>query len=259
MDSRIHIAACAAFAFGLGTAHAAPKLPRISSIAATLAPDGTYSATITGTHFGAAPSDVPCTSCYPAEMQVVDLNSQPNPQAINVTGWSDTSITITEVAVAAGDAVRVAVYNVAAGNTAAFGGRIGKLKGAPKISSITTSGSGQGLVVTINGSGFGPPPSVVGSNTDSPFLVLTDFNAQAPGTNGFPWNAGFCGANDCDGVTANYTSWSDTQVVINGFGSSYGNTWQVNKLDSFCVGIWPSTSTSNGTTGGTTKCIRLPQ
>jgi len=31
----------------------------------------------------------------------------------------------------------------------------------------------------------------------------------------------------------------------------------VNKYDSLCVGVWPSTSTSNGTTGGTTKCTRV--
>jgi hypothetical protein len=113
--------------------------------------------------------------------------------------------------------------------------------------------------LTITGSGFGDAPDVIGQNTNSPFFVFTDYDAEAPGTNGFPWNAGFCGANDCDGVTIGYVSWTDTQIVVSGFGSEYGGNYQVNPHDAFCVGIWPSSSTSNGTTGGSIKCRKLPE
>jgi len=253
-----HILLAASFAALSAGAQAATKLPHISGVAVTAATDGSYTAVLHGTNFGAAPADVPCNSCMPAELQVVNMNTQPYPQTINVTSWSSSAITITGVAASSGDPIRVAVYNATAGNTAAIGGRIGKARGVAKISAITTSGSGQNLVITITGSGFGPAPAGIGTNADSPFLVVTDFNAQAPYSNGFPWNAGYCGGSDCDGVTVNYASWSNTQIVINGFGSSYGNTWQVNPLDSLCVGVWPSSSTSNGTTGATVKCIRLP-
>jgi hypothetical protein len=260
MVARISKFAGAAFAavctLGPQAAHAGATLPKISHIAVTPNFDGTFSATISGTNFGVAPGDVPCTACTPAELRVVDLSSQPTQQVVNVTSWSDTLITITEVSVASGDAVRVQMYNGALNATAAMGGHVGKLAGTAVISSISTSGTGQNLVITINGSGFGPAPSVVGTNGVSPYFLFTDFNVAAPYADGYTWNAGYCGANDCDGVTVNYASWSDSQIVINGFGGAYGYPNQVAKHDSICVGIWPSTSTSNGTTGGTTKCTR---
>jgi hypothetical protein len=261
MVARISVFAASAFAAVCALAphavHAAPVLPRITRIAITPDLDGTFSATISGTNFGAAPGDVPCTSCTPAELRVVDLSNQPTQQVLNVTSWSDTSIIIAEVPVALGDAARVEIYNGALNATAAIGGHVGKVAGPAVISGIGTSGSGQNLVITINGSGFGSAPSVVGTDGVSPYLLVTDFNVHAPDTNGYTWNAGFCGANDCDGVTLNYASWTDTQIVIDGFGGSYGYPNQVNKFDSLCLGVWSSTSTSNGTTGGTTKCTRV--
>jgi len=226
MVARITVFAGAALgalaALGASVADAAPALPKITHISVTPDIDGTYSATITGVNFGVAPSDVPCNSCTPAELRVVDLSSQPTQQVLDVTGWTDTSITITEVPVASGDAVRVQMYNQALNATAAMGGHVGKLASSAVISGISTSGSGQNLVITINGRGFGPAPSVVGTDGVSPYLLLTSFNVHAPFTAGYTWNAGFCGANDCDGVTVNYASWSDTQIVIDGFGGQYG-------------------------------------
>ena len=260
MVARISILAGAAFAavsaLGPQAAHAAGTLPKITHIAVTPDLDGTFSATITGTNFGAAPSDVPCSSCTPAELRVVDLSSQPTQQVVNVASWSDTSITVTEVPVAHGDAVRVELYNAALNATAAMGGHVGKSASSVVISGISARGSGQNLVITVNGSGFGPAPSVVGTNGVSPYFLFTDFNVHAPDANGHTWNAGFCGANNCDGVTVNYTSWTDSQIVISGFGGTYGYPNQVYRSDSVCVGIWPSTSTSDGTTGGMTKCTR---
>jgi hypothetical protein len=194
-------------------------------------------------------------------VQVVDLVSQPAQQVINVTAWSDTSVTVTGLALAKHDALRIAIYNQTIGNVGAWGGNVSFTKGMPHIGTIVPSGSGQNLTLTINGSGFGDAPDVIGQNTNSPFFVFTDYNAMAPGTDGFPWNAGFCGQNDCNGVTIGYVSWTDTQIVVSGFGSEYGGSsnWEVNPKDAFCVGIWPSSSTSNGTTGGSIKCRKLPE
>jgi hypothetical protein len=248
------------FALAASASANAVTLPRIQGVSFTGSP-GNYTATITGLNFGPTPSGIPCTGCQPLQVQVVDLASQPAQQVVNVTDWSDTSITVTGLAIADGDALRVAVYNQTIGNVGAWGGRIGRAKGVPHIGSIIPSGSGQSLTLTINGSGFGAAPSEVGQNTNSPFFVFTDYNAMAPGTDGFPWNAGFCGADDCNGVTIGYVSWTDTQIVVSGFGSEYGGTsnWEVNPRDAFCVGIWPSTSTSDGTTGGSIKCRKLPK
>jgi hypothetical protein len=240
-------------------AAAGPHIPRINDVALS-GSAGTYTAVITGTNFGVAPGGIPCSSCSPLQLQVSNMTSQPQQESINVTDWSDTSITVTGIAANKGDGLRIALYNQTAGNVDTWGGRVGpNVEGASHITTITTSGSGATLTVTITGSGFGAAPDgLMGQNTDSPYLVFSDWNADAPGTDGFPWNAGFCGTNDCNGVTVAYQSWTDTQVVLSGFGSEYGmGNWTANPRDAFCVGIWPSTSTSNGTTGGAVKCRRV--
>jgi hypothetical protein len=254
---------CGALGFavaGTVAANAASGLPKIQGVSFS-GSSGDYTATITGVNFGPAPDGIPCTACQPLQLQVVDLASQPFQQVINVTDWSDNSIIVTGIAIPAGDALRVAVYNQTVGNVGAWGGRVSKSKGVPHIGSIVVTGSGQSLTLTISGSGFGDAPDVVGQNTVSPYFVFTDYNATAPGTDGFPWNAGFCGTNDCNAVSIGYQSWTDSQIVVSGFGSAYGNgsNWEVNPRDAYCVGVWPSTSTSEGTTGGSIKCHKLPK
>ncbi len=262
--TRLAAALCAAT--GLATAspaHAGSPPPRIAGVSFTASGD-TYTATINGVNFGPTPSGIPCNACSPIEMQVVDLASQPQQESINVTSWSDTSVTITGITAAAGDAMRVAVYNATAGNAAAWGGRISHADHVPRITSIAATPNGAKTVVTITGSGFGPAPSEVGQTTTSPFLVLTDYNRKAVNDDGFPWNGGFCDAHNCNEVTVAYTSWTDTQVVISGYGADYygggeDGAWKVNPRDAFCVGIWSTKNPGLGTTGGTTKCIRLPK
>ena len=129
----------------------------------------------------------------------------------------------------------------------------------PVITAIKASGHGQKLKLVITGSGFGDAPPGIGNNASTPFFVFSDWNVMLPGSDGFPWNAGFCGQNDCNEVLVNLTSWSDTEIDMHGIGDNYGNDWVVNPSDAFCVGIWPSTSTSNGTTGGTFACSRAPK
>ncbi len=237
-------------------AHAVSRLPQIKHVVFS-GHSGKYTVTITGDNFGVAPSGIPCTGCQPEQLQIVDTVTQPVQQVINVTAWSDTSITVTGVGVAKGDGVRVAVYNQTIGNVDAWGGTVLDLpKKTPEIDSITRTGSGEDLTLTIAGKGFGPAPEGIGDNFSSPFFVFTDYNAELPGSDGFPWNAGFCGLNDCNEVLVNISSWSDTQIVMDGFGDFYGNDWVVNPRDEFCVGIWSSKSTSDGTTGGNYRCKR---
>jgi len=237
-------------------ANAAISVPRIKDVSFS-GKNGIFTATITGTDFGVVPDGIPCNACTPLQLQVVDIVSQPAQQVINVTSWSDTSITVTGIAANKGDSMRVGVYNQTLGNVDTWGGTIGAQKsGTPVITTITRTGSGATLTLTITGSGFGPAPENLGDNFSSPFFVFTDYNAELPGSDGFPWNGGFCGANDCNAVLVNMTSWSDTQIVMGGFGDMYGNDWVVNPHDAFCVGVWSSQSTSNGTTGGTYACKR---
>jgi hypothetical protein len=254
-----HFALICALSLAAAAAHAAPSVPKITDVAFS-GDAGNYSVTITGKGFGAAPGDIPCTACTPGELQIVDVVTQPAQQVINVTSWSDTSITVTGLNAGKRDALHIGVYNQTLGNVAAWGGEPTRLaKGAPRITSIAASGHGQKLKLIITGSGFGDAPSDIGDNASTPFYVFTDWNAQLPGSDGFPWNAGFCGTNDCNEVLVNLKSWSDTQIEMDGIGANYGVDWIVNPNDAFCVGVWPSTSTSGGTTGGTFACGRAPK
>ncbi|HEY1710590.1 MAG TPA: hypothetical protein VGG10_20135 [Rhizomicrobium sp.] len=240
-------------------AQAALPLPQIDDVKFK-GTAGSYTVTITGENFGTSPSDIPCTACSPNELQIVNMNNQPHQLSVNVASWTDTKITVTGVAAASGDGVRVSVYNLVLGQVAAWGGHAGVLaSGVPLITSLTTANTGKSIVVTVTGTGFGAPPSgIIGQNTNSPFFVMTTWNSKAPGTDGFPWNAGFCSAPDCNGVTMGYQSWSDTQIVMSVFGADYAQgNWVARPHDAFCIGVWPSTSTSNGTTGATVKCKRL--
>jgi hypothetical protein len=256
--SGVICSAAAALLLLLVPAHAGMQLPKIESVTFT-GSHGTYTATISGKHFGAVPSGIPCSDCSPLQLQVVDLSSQPHQESINVTSWTDTDITVTGIAAAKTDQLRIAVYNQTVGNVGTWGGPIKSNKGVPRIKSIIASGSGATLTLTITGSGFGDAPPQVGQNTNSPFFVFTDWNANLPGTDGFPWNAGYCATNDCNAVTVELASWSDTQIVMTGFGDQYGDDWIANPQDAFCVGIWSSASESDGTTGGAYACSRLPK
>lgn len=242
-------------------AFAASTLPHISSVKFTNAGDGTYSAQVTGTNFGSAPGGVPCTACYLTQAQVTNyavnaLSLLP----VNVTAWSDTGVTITGIQASPGDEVTIGLFNQDADSPVAWAGHVSANKTAPKITNLSTSGAGADLIVTITGSGFGPAPAQVGQITNSPYFVLTDFGAPELLTGSYPWNAGFCGNNQCDGVNANYTSWSDTQIVISGFGGGYGtNGWVSSPQDEICVSVWNTTSATPGFGGSAGRCRRLPK
>ena len=245
-------------ALAVSPAAAKVAAPHIDSVTLTRS-HGLYTAVLTGTNFGAVPSGIPCDACSPLQLQVVDQSSQPHQETINVTDWSDTSVTVTGITADKADQLRIAVYNQTLGNVDVWGGPVKSNKGVPHIKSIVASGSGKTLTLTITGSGFGPAPDALGQFTDTPFFVFTDYNRFLPGTDGFPWNGGFCGTNDCNGVTADLVSWTDTEIVMSGFGDEYGNDWIANPQDAYCVGIWPGDSTSGGTTGGAYQCGRLPK
>lgn len=246
-------------------AAATPKLPHIAKVTFTAAPDGSYTALISGSHFGPVPAGIPCSACAPQQLELTDLISPNAAETINITGWTSTAITVTGITASPGDPMRLAVWSGNAANAAAWGGLVSPATGAPHIKSITTSGSGASLTVTVNGTGFGAAPTgLLGQTTNSANFVFTEYSAASASTGigasgDYPWNAGFCAASECDGVTLGYVSWTPTQIVVSGFGGSYGgNGWVSAPGDAFCVAVWPSTSTTPGLAGGASKCARLP-
>ena len=106
----------------------------------------------------------------------------------------------------------------------------------PTISSVTGLGASENDNIIIDGSGFGFQQPF---NGDSPYIQLADVSAG--------WNAGNSGtlpsgncqvSSDGDWVGVNVTSWTNTQVHIEGFTGSYGGGWSLNDGDHVQVEVW---------------------
>jgi hypothetical protein len=69
------------------------------------------------------------------------------------------------------------------------------------------------------------------SHTDSPYLAIRDLTAQ--------WAAGRIIPQNWDEVTLDVESWTDTQIVVNGFSGSYGpNGWMLSFADQLEIAVW---------------------
>jgi len=92
--------------------------------------------------------------------------------------------------------------------------------------------------ITIAGSGFGSQSPYDG---DSRFIMITDVTRD--------WNAGRTG----DLVALSIASWTDTQIVIQGFIGDYGrNNWTLINGDQVVVKVW------NPLTGaGPSTCVKI--
>ena len=82
---------------------------------------------------------------------------------------------------------------------------------APAITSVSAILPQQTQVITIGGSGFGTMPAFDG---DSPDIRIHDLNGG--------WSAGFTGDDPADTVTLSVSSWTDTEIVIQGMTGAYG-------------------------------------
>ena len=109
------------------------------------------------------------------------------------------------------------------------------------ITSVSAIGSAANQAVQINGCGFGSNDPYSG---DSTYLKIHD---QA----GLGWDAGYTG----DEVTVNVTSWTDKQIVLSGFGGSYGHYgWVFKKGDRITVTVNNPQTWNAGTCDSTPRC-----
>lgn len=104
--------------------------------------------------------------------------------------------------------------------------------GIPGITSVSLLRPTAAQTVTITGSGFG---SLNPYNADSSYLRITDLTAN--------WTAGYLDQyGNADGVTTNITSWTDSQIVVSGFGGIYGsgilNSYVFSAGDTVEVDVW---------------------
>ena len=122
-----------------------------------------------------------------------------------------------------GDSLVVDVANVPTGVAAAAV----NVEALPVISSVSITplaGSSNNWQITINGSGFGTRSGY--SNNDSTYLAIQDNTGH--------FTAGYLG----DPVTANVSSWNNTQIVISGLAGAYGtNGWVINPGDTLLVDV----------------------
>jgi hypothetical protein len=99
---------------------------------------------------------------------------------------------------------------------------------APYIISVTPIASQQTQAITITGRGFGSYPAY--TDRDIPYLAIRDKTAG--------WAAGRVTRGNIDAVTLSVTRWTDTEIVVTGFGGAYGGGWQLRDGDQVEVAVW---------------------
>ena len=122
------------------------------------------------------------------------------------------------------DAVALAIWNPTTNLGATWGGNVPPTNAAtPQITNVTFSGTGAGTTITVTGSGFGSSPfgsPFTGDLNDFQFLDFRTHTGAASSL--FGAGAGGFGINPPNPVTLDYQSWSNDQIVIGGFGGTYG-------------------------------------
>jgi len=86
----------------------------------------------------------------------------------------------------------------------------------PRVASVTFSQVGATMHIEVDGSGFGTQPIGLPATTNIAQFQLQDVT-----------QAGWCAGHVNCPVTLQYTSWTDTKIVVGGFGPQYGGLNQV--------------------------------
>lgn len=194
-----------------------------------------YSVSVTGTGFGSAATPYCCNTPHFIIHNVPTLNLgnfgfTGDWFGLNYKSWTETEIDVdglTGAGVEPGSAVWIGLQNPSTGAVAAWGGNIPPVPpGNPRIISVQFGGSGQNLTMKIVGSGFGAPPPGVPGTGNTPFLGFEDWSRRCFDSTGSPvlFDAGNGGVLLGDEVYLNYSSWSDTEIDIAGFGGVYGQS-----------------------------------
>lgn len=242
---------------GLGRASAQSTLPQIASV--KFSSGSPYQLAITGAGFGSAPPGVPCTSgCTIGYFRIGD-NAQLGHGEWGYTGdgnvltyesWSDTSIIVSGLEANAGDSINIALWNASTGIGATWGGNIPSA--TVQITGAELWGSGQNLYIDVHGSGFGSQPWTgnKGYSGDIFFFEFIDYRTHC-GTSSSLFNAGGSRfGRGQDPTQLNYRQWSDSEILITGFGRGYGQgcaTYQAG--DPITVAVWQNNGTDTDGTG----------
>jgi hypothetical protein len=232
-------------------ARAFAQTPQIASV--SFSSGSPYTLTIAGAGFGQPTVPLPYTGDV-SNFRVGD-NAQlghgewgyiGDSNVLKYESWSDTSITVSGFGGNAGDSIGVAVWNSSSGIGATWGGNVPST--SVQITGVELWGSSSNLWIIVNGSGFGSQPWT-GSNGfsgDLNFFEFIDFRTHC-GASSSLFNAGGSRfGHGSDPVNLNYQKWSDTLIIIEGFGSGYGQscaTYQTG--DPITIAVWNTNDTDD--------------
>ena len=211
------------------TSPAFAQTPEINSVQFT-GSAGSYTLTLQGSGFGSPTVSLP----HQGDVSNFRVGDSATFNESGYTGDADTllfkSWTNTEIVVEGfggqpGDAVTIALWNSTSQNGATWGGNV-PTTGLPQITSVELSGTGQNVQIVVNGTEFGSAPASLpapGTPGDTNYLRFIDFKSHC-GSSSSAFAAGFAGWGVLtpNSVTLDYASWSNTQIVISGFGGAYG-------------------------------------
>src|SRR6185437_10812221 len=122
----------------------------------------------------------------------------------------------------------------------------GRLEGAtPTISAVHFSNIGPNLRIEVDGAGFGLPTVAMPYVGEVPNFLFTDVTHN--------WSFGQPGQGNLQ-----YTSWTDTRIVINGFGSSFNASYILTAGDSITIKVQNTTSQETVTWTGILRAEAPP-
>jgi hypothetical protein len=151
--------------------------------------------------------------------------------------WTDSQIVVTGLGVPASAALELAVWNPSTGLGATWGGNTpGNHVTHPTITSVTFSGTGANLHITVQGTGFGVSPLAHLPNTcDVAGFFVTDWRVHWTNGGTDTYEAGHNG----NTIHLRYHSWSPTQIVIYGFaGTTFGDgIYMATSGDPITIGV----------------------
>jgi hypothetical protein len=223
------------------TVPSAPTAPTITGVSWN---SQTQTVVITGSGFGsqaAYSGDSGYLRLYDTNNQVAAGylgGNEGDGIGLDVTSWSDNQIEIQGFTGAyggnwvfnPGDTMQVFVENASqpavspittAANAVTYSFTVPS--SAPAITGVTWNSQTETVVIT--GSGFGSQAAYSG---ESGYLKVYDATNDV--------GAGYVGGNESDGIGLNVTSWSDNQIVIQGFTGAYGyNGWVFNPGDTIQI------------------------
>lgn len=229
--------------------------PVINSVKLTGSP-GDYTITMDGSGFGTSPVSpgyVGDTSDFrladAAQLGAGEWGYSGDAKTLTYQSWSDSQVVLSGFGGSPADAIALALWNPSTGLGATWGGNVPPTNfSTPQITSVAFSGSGANTTMTITGSGFGSSPFFDPFTGDLNDFQFRDFRTPNNGASSL-FGAGDQGFGDIspDGVILDYQSWSNDQIVITGFGGTYGQNGAMLQVgDPVTITLWNSGDSDAG-------------